>query len=98
MSFLNLASGQLHRAAPFRSVAKRALFLAMLLLPGGLVVMPLVWWLDRARARGASPQPDEGREVTNEGQSNFPLAQSRGQGTGSGQSAGRRREASCSRV
>jgi hypothetical protein len=45
------------------------LFLAMLLLPGGLVVMPLVWWLDRARARGAAPQPDEGREVTNEGQS-----------------------------
>ena len=97
MSFLNLASGQLHRAAPFRSVAKRALFLAMLLLPGGLVVMPLVWWLDRARARGASPQPDEGREVTNEGQSNLALAPARGQGTGSDH-VGPRKEASCSRV
>src|SRR5438128_2590742 len=71
MSFLNLASGQLHRVAPFRSVAKRALFLAMLLLPGGLVVMPLVWWLDRYRARGASPQPDGGQGVTNEGQNNL---------------------------
>lgn len=74
MSFPNLASGQSHRAPPFRSVAKRALFLAMLLLPGGFVVMPVVWWLDRARARGALPQPDEGRQVTNEGQSNLPLA------------------------
>jgi len=67
MSLLNLTPGQLHLAPPFRSVAKRALFLAILLLPGSLVVLPLVWWLDRYRARGASPQPDDGQGLTNEG-------------------------------
>jgi hypothetical protein len=67
MSFLNLTPGRLHLASPFRSVAKRALFVAILLLPGSLVVLPLVWWLDRHSARGASPQPDDGQGLTNDG-------------------------------
>jgi len=67
MSFLNLTPGQLHLASPFRSVAKRALLLAILLLPGSLIVLPLVWWLDRHRARGASPQPDDGQGLMSEG-------------------------------
>lgn len=39
-------------ASPFRSLGKRAFYGAGLLLPGTLIVLPLLWWLDRRASRG----------------------------------------------
>jgi len=33
-------------------------FVAVLLLPGTVVALPLLWWLDRQWTRGASPPRD----------------------------------------
>jgi hypothetical protein len=53
MSLLNLALGRLHLVPPFENVARRLLYLAFLLLPGSIIALPLLWWLDR---RQASPR------------------------------------------
>ena len=46
----------------FRLLVKRALYLvAILVLPGALIALPLLWWLDRRRIRARSPRPDEGQ-------------------------------------
>jgi len=49
-------SPRLHAAFALENVGRSALLLALLLLPGGFIALPLMWWLDR-RAPGASPQP-----------------------------------------
>lgn len=51
MSFLNLTQSNWRTISPSRSVAKGAFYVGVLLLPGSLIVMPLLWWLDRRMAR-----------------------------------------------
>jgi hypothetical protein len=47
-------------AVSFRLLLKRALYLvAILMLPGALIAVPLLWWLDRRRIRGISPRPND---------------------------------------
>ena len=47
-------------AVSFRLLLKRALYLvAILLLPGALIAVVLLWWLDRRRIRGSSPRPND---------------------------------------
>jgi hypothetical protein len=42
-------------ALPFRLLLKRVWYLvAILLLPGALIVVPLLWWLERRRIRAAA--------------------------------------------
>ena len=45
-----------------RHAARRVLFLAILLLPGTVIVLPLLWWLDRQATRSASLR--SGRDTT----------------------------------
>ena len=50
MRFLSLALGRLHLVSPFEYVGRRVLYLALLLLPGSIIALPLLWWLDRRRS------------------------------------------------
>lgn len=46
-------------ALPLRLVLKRILYLlAILLLPGALIAVPVLWWLKRRRIRPARPSED----------------------------------------
>ena len=51
MSLLNLTRSQLDLAHSFRNVARRAFYIVLLLLPGTVIVLPLLWWLNRRPAR-----------------------------------------------
>jgi hypothetical protein len=48
-TFDRLANGALRLRPRFdiRVALRRALYLAVLLLPGTLIILPLLWWLDR---------------------------------------------------
>src|SRR5258706_5236676 len=71
MSLLKLTRGHALLASPLWNVAKRALYFAILLLPGSLIVLPVLWWLDRHRARSPLPPPGDEREVATREQSSF---------------------------
>jgi hypothetical protein len=54
------ASSQPVITLSFYLLLKRALYLvAILLLPGALTAIALLWWLDRRRIRGNSPRPND---------------------------------------
>src|SRR6266550_6228234 len=69
MSVFKRTRGHAPLASRLRNVAKRALYLAILLLPGSLIVLPVLWWFDRHRARNPLPEPDNERGVANREQS-----------------------------
>ena len=51
MDFPNLMHRLRVLIAPSHNVSRRALYTAALLLPGSVITLPLLWWLDR---RGAT--------------------------------------------
>lgn len=51
-------ASELRRELASQSMAKRILYIAILILPGSVVVLPLVFWLDRRASRWASSRPD----------------------------------------
>jgi len=47
-------ASELRRELASQSMLKRALYIAILILPGSVVVLPLVFWLDRRASRWVS--------------------------------------------
>jgi hypothetical protein len=56
-----IMSPRLHPGSALENVGRSAFLLALLLLPGSFIALPLLWWLDRRAARSASSQAGDRR-------------------------------------
>ena len=65
MNLMDIVSDRSRPGPLFESVVRRVVCVALLLLPGGVIALPLLWWLERQRMRDDPLQPNDGSDRKN---------------------------------